>query len=157
MHRFLPFSRRQPENRKLSVSDLKTELGVSLNIHRQTADPEAQKKIWVEALGAEVTHAGTLELLRLPGIYIIVGKARTAPTEGTEGSTVHHIGFAVKDLAMVRGRLDALHVESAPVNGNRYKPDRRVKSSREGDGGADRGTWALDPSGDAYLPPVDAG
>jgi catechol 2,3-dioxygenase-like lactoylglutathione lyase family enzyme len=93
--------------------------GVSLgHIHLLVADPEAQNKIWVEALGAEATHAGTLELLRLPGIYIVVGKARTAPTEGTEGSTVHHIGFAVKDLAAVRGRLDALHVESAPVNGN---------------------------------------
>jgi len=117
MHRFLTLA--------ASASTLFAQLlppnqsGVSLgHIHLLVADPEAQKKIWVEALGAEVTHSGTLELLRLPGIYIIVGKARTAPTEGTEGSTVHHIGFEVKDLATVRGRLDALHVESAPVNGN---------------------------------------
>jgi len=93
--------------------------GVSLgHIHLLVADPEAEKKVWVEGLGAEVTHTGTLELLRLPGIYIVVGKARTAPTEGTDGSTVNHIGFAVKDLAAVRGRLDALHIESSPVNGN---------------------------------------
>ena len=72
----------------------------------------------MEALGAEATHTGTLELLCLPGIYIIVGKARTAPAQGTEGSTVHHLGFAVKDLAAVKGKLDALDVESAPVNGN---------------------------------------
>ena len=82
------------------------------------ADPEAQKKIWVEALGAEATHTGTLELLRLPGIDIIVGKARTAPAEGSEGSTVHHLGFAVKDVAAVKAKLDALHVENAPVNSN---------------------------------------
>src|SRR5579863_1508738 len=88
------------------------------HIHLMVADPEAQKKIWVEALGAEVTHTGTLELLRLPGIYIIVGKARTAPTEGSEGSTVHHLGFAVKDLAAVKAKLDVLHVESTSVNGN---------------------------------------
>ena len=93
--------------------------GVSMgHLHLMVADPEGQKKIWVEALGAEPTHTGTLELLRLPGMYIIVGKARTAPTEGTEGSTVNHIGFAVKDLAAVKQKLDALHVESAPVNGN---------------------------------------
>jgi catechol 2,3-dioxygenase-like lactoylglutathione lyase family enzyme len=93
--------------------------GVSFgHVHLLVADPEAQKKIWVEALGAEVTHTGTLELLRLPGIYIIVGKARTAPTEGTDGSTVNHFGFAVKDLAAVKAKLDALHVESASVNGN---------------------------------------
>ena len=93
--------------------------GVSMgHIHLLVADPEAQKKIWVEALGAEVTHTGTLEMLRFPGIYIIVGKARTAPTAGTNGSTVHHLGMAVKDLAAVKGKLDALHIESAPVNGN---------------------------------------
>jgi len=93
--------------------------GVSLgHVHLMVADPEAQKKIWVEALGAEATHTGTLELLRLPGIYIIVGKARTAPAEGTDGSTVNHLGFAVKDLAAVKGKLDALHVESTSANGN---------------------------------------
>ncbi len=93
--------------------------GVSLgHVHLLVADPETQKKIWVEVLGAETTHSGTLELLRLPGIYIIVGKARTAPAEGTDGSTLHHLGFAVKDLAAVKGKLDALHVENAPVNGN---------------------------------------
>ncbi len=93
--------------------------GVSLgHIHLLVADPDAQKKIWVEALGAQATHTGTLELLRLPGIYIIVGKARTAPTGGSEGSTVHHLGFAVKDVAAVKAKLDALHVENAAVNGN---------------------------------------
>lgn len=93
--------------------------GVSFgHVHLMVADPEGQKKIWVEALGAEATHTGTLELLRLPGIYIIVGKARTAPAEGSEGSTVNHIGFAVKDLAAVKGKLDALHIESTAVNGN---------------------------------------
>ncbi len=93
------------------------ESGVSLgHIHLLVADPEAQKKIWVEALGAEVTHAGSLELLRLPGIYIAVGKARTPPTEGTDGSTVNHIGLAVKDLAAVKAKLDALQIESTAVN-----------------------------------------
>ena len=93
--------------------------GVSMgHVHLMVADPEAQKKIWVEALGAEVTRTGTLELLRLPGIYVIVGKARTAPSGGTDGSTVNHLGFAVKDLAAVKAKLETLHVASAPVNGN---------------------------------------
>ena len=93
--------------------------GVSLgHVHLMVEDPDAQKKIWMEALGAEATHTGTLELLRLPGIYIIVGKARTAPTEGSDGSTVNHIGLAVKDLTAVKTKLDALHIASAPVNGN---------------------------------------
>ena len=88
------------------------------HVHLVVADPDGQKKVWVEALGAETAHAGSLEMLRLPGIYMIVSKARTAPAEGTDGSTVHHFGFLVKDVAAVKGKLDALHVESAPVNGN---------------------------------------
>ena len=117
MHRFLILA--------ASVSALFAQLpasnqsGISMgHLHLMVADPDAQKKIWVEALGAEVTHTGTLELLRLPGIYIIVGKARTAPSEGTDGSTVNHIGFAVKDLAAVKSKLDALHIETTAVNGN---------------------------------------
>src|SRR5215831_13609930 len=74
--------------------------GVSMgHVHLMLGDAEAQKKLWVDLLGAQPTRTGTLELLRLPGIYIITGKARTAPTDGTEGSTVNHVGFLVKNLA----------------------------------------------------------
>ncbi len=93
--------------------------GVSMgHLHLMVADQEGQKKLWVDVLGAEVTHTGTLELLRLPGMYMVIGKARTAPTDGTDGSTVNHIGFLVKDLPAVKAKLDAAKIESAPVNGN---------------------------------------
>ena len=49
---------------------------------------------------------------------MVIGKARTAPTEGTDGSTVNHIGFLVKDLPAMKAKLDAAKIESAPVNGN---------------------------------------
>src|SRR3954464_9407105 len=76
--------------------------GVSMgHLHLMVADPEAQKKLWVEVLGAQPSAQnipGVFELLRLPGMDLVVGKARTAPAEGTDGSTVSHIGFLVKDL-----------------------------------------------------------
>src|SRR6266496_3499076 len=76
------------------------EAGVSMgHIHLMVADPEEQKKLWVGVLGAEVTHTGTLEMLKLPGIFIIAGKARTPPSEGSAGSTVNHFGFLVKSYA----------------------------------------------------------
>src|SRR3954470_24310142 len=84
------------------------EAGVSLgHIHLMVADPEVQKKLWVDVLGAEVTHAGTLEMLKMPGIFLIVGKARTPPTEGSAGSTVHHFGFLVKSYADMKTKLTA--------------------------------------------------
>src|ERR1022692_4208048 len=91
--------------------------GVSLgHIHLMVADPDAQKKIWVDVLGAQVTHAGTLELLKLPGIFIIVGKARTPPAEGTEGSMVNHFGFLVRSYAETKAKLTAAGLDFAMDN-----------------------------------------
>ena len=82
--------------------------GVSIgHVHLMVADPDAQKKIWVDVLGAEVTHSGSLEMLKLPGAFVIVGKARTPPAEGSVGSTVNHFGFLVKDLATLKPKLTA--------------------------------------------------
>src|SRR5260370_24723108 len=87
------------------------EAGVSMgHVHLLVADPEEQKKLWVGVLGAQVTHAGTLEMLKLPGIFVVVGKARTPPTEGSEGSTVNHFGFLVKSYADVKAKLAAANV-----------------------------------------------
>ncbi|MGD0437729.1 MAG: VOC family protein [Bryobacteraceae bacterium] len=82
--------------------------GVSIgHIHLVVADPDAQKKLWVDLLGAEVTHAGALELLKFPGVFIVVQKARTPPTEGSDGSTVNHFGFLVKNYDDIKAKLSA--------------------------------------------------
>jgi len=86
------------------------------HIHLMVADPDAQKKLWVGVLGAEVTHTGSLEMLRLPGIFIVVGKARTAPSEGSEGSTVNHFGFLVKSYADTKAKLQAAGLTFATDN-----------------------------------------
>ena len=66
-------------------------------------DPEAHKKIWVEALGAQVVKSGSLELLKLPGIFLVLGKAE--PAEGSEGSSVDHFAFRAKDLPATKAKL----------------------------------------------------
>jgi catechol 2,3-dioxygenase-like lactoylglutathione lyase family enzyme len=49
-----------------------------------------------------------LNPLELPGIFILVTKARTpAPRSGTMGSAVHHIGFLVKDYAAIKAKAQA--------------------------------------------------
>src|SRR5215468_10556381 len=86
------------------------ETGVGIgHIHLLSKDPEAQKKIWVEAFGAQPTKAGTLDMLRLPGVFIIINNAE--PTAGSVGSTADHIGFTVKDLTGMKAKLAALNVE----------------------------------------------
>ena len=86
--------------------------GVSTgHIHLMLGDPDAQKKLWTDVLGAEVVKAGALEMLKLPGIFIILGKARTAPTDGSDGSTVNHFGFLVKNYADLKAKFTAANLE----------------------------------------------
>src|SRR5271154_904732 len=88
--------------------------GISLgHIHMIVADPEPHKKIWVGIFGAEVTHSGTLEMLKLPGVFLMVVKGRTTPTEGSDGSTVNHFGFLVKNYAETKAKLTAAGVAFA--------------------------------------------
>jgi catechol 2,3-dioxygenase-like lactoylglutathione lyase family enzyme len=95
--------------------------GVSLgHLHLIVADPAVQKKLWMDVLGAD-DHAAipnVFELLKLPGIDLVIGKAASPRSGGTDGSSVAHIGFAVKDLNAVKAKLDAAKVEYAAVNGN---------------------------------------
>jgi hypothetical protein len=39
----------------------------------------AHKKIWIEGLGAQPTSTGTLDMLRLPGVCIIITRRSLAP------------------------------------------------------------------------------
>jgi catechol 2,3-dioxygenase-like lactoylglutathione lyase family enzyme len=83
--------------------------GVSAgHMHMMVRDPVAHKKIWVDVLGAQVVNAGTLELLKFPGIFLILGKAE--PAEGSEGSTADHFAFRAKDLPGVKAKLLAAGV-----------------------------------------------
>ena len=71
--------------------------GVSAgHTHLMVRDPDAHKKIWVDVLGAQVVNSRALELLKLPGIFLVLGKAERA--DGSEGSTVDHFAFRAKDL-----------------------------------------------------------
>lgn len=80
--------------------------GVSAgHIHLMVRDPAAHKKIWAELFGAQVVNSGSLELLKLPGIFLILGQGERA--EGSIGSTLDHFAFRVKDLAATSAKLKA--------------------------------------------------
>ena len=83
--------------------------GVSAgHMHLMVRDPAVHKKVWVDALGAQVVTSGTLEMLKLPGIFVILGRADRA--DGSEGSTVDHFAFRAKDLPATKAKLVAAGV-----------------------------------------------
>jgi catechol 2,3-dioxygenase-like lactoylglutathione lyase family enzyme len=89
--------------------------GISLgHIHLMVSDPDEHKKLWIGLLGAKATHSGSLELLKVPGIFIILGKA--TPSGGSVGSSVDHFGFQVKDLNAMRAKTDAAHLAVVQEN-----------------------------------------
>ncbi len=53
------------------------------HVHLNTKDPGAQKKFWVDVIGAEETKLGTMPAFKMPGVLILVRKAD--PSGGTEG------------------------------------------------------------------------
>ena len=86
--------------------------GVSMgHVHLIVNDPDAQRKLFVDMLGAEITHAGPLEMWKLPGVFVIVQKARTEPAGGTDGSTVNHFGFLVPSYTAIKAKLSAVNLE----------------------------------------------
>ena len=79
--------------------------GVSIgHVHLTVRNPEEHKKIWL-LLGAQVTNAGSLELLKFPGVFVILTKGD--PAGGSEGSTVNHFGFMVRSVDEVKAKLTA--------------------------------------------------
>jgi catechol 2,3-dioxygenase-like lactoylglutathione lyase family enzyme len=81
--------------------------GVSAgHLHLMVRDPAAHKKIWTDLFGAQVVNSGSLELVKLPGVFLILGKDEKR-SEGSVGSTLDHFAFRVKDLAGTSAKLKA--------------------------------------------------
>jgi len=119
MHRLLPLLPLLLAAPLFAQLSAPNDAGVAIgHIHLMLSDPDAHKKLWVDVLGAEVAHAGSLEMFKLPGVFIMAGRARTAPADGSEGSTVNHIGFLVKSYADVKSKLSAAGVTFATDNAN---------------------------------------
>jgi catechol 2,3-dioxygenase-like lactoylglutathione lyase family enzyme len=76
--------------------------------HFNTTDMAAQKRFYVETLGGTLATIGTnnLEVIEFPNVFLFF-RPMQAPTGGTIGSTVNHVGFSVPDLRPVVERIKA--------------------------------------------------
>jgi catechol 2,3-dioxygenase-like lactoylglutathione lyase family enzyme len=76
--------------------------------HLNTTNVDAQKKFFVDTLGGTVVKIGAnqREIVRFPNVLIFLNPM-TAPTGGTRGTTVNHIGFSVPNLRPVIDKIKA--------------------------------------------------
>jgi catechol 2,3-dioxygenase-like lactoylglutathione lyase family enzyme len=63
------------------------------------------KKFWVDTLGGSAVSAGPLQMVKFPNV-IIVFTAR-APTGGSKGTTVNHVGFYVPSVRKMVDKVKA--------------------------------------------------
>ena len=71
--------------------------------------PEA-KKFWVDTLGGTAAKAGPLEMVKFPNVIIVF--TQRAPTGGSKGTTVNHVGF---NVANVRAAVDKVKAAGYPI------------------------------------------
>ena len=76
--------------------------------HLNTTDMAAQKKFYIDALGGTLVKFGTnqQEIIKFPNVLIFF-RPMQAPTGGTIGTTVNHIGFSVPNLKPLVARIKA--------------------------------------------------
>jgi catechol 2,3-dioxygenase-like lactoylglutathione lyase family enzyme len=79
--------------------------------HLNTTNMAAQKKFYVDTLGGKLRHIGAgterdQEIIEFPGVLMFF-RPMQAPTGGSIGTTVNHIGFSVPDLKVMVPKIKA--------------------------------------------------
>ena len=76
--------------------------------HINTADTAAHTRFWVDGLGGERRELGASgrEIIAFPDVLVLL--TEVAPTMGTRGSLVNHVGFETTDIAADVARLQSL-------------------------------------------------
>src|ERR1700675_2671764 len=94
--------------------------------HLNTTNMAAQKKFFVDSLGGTVVKFGAnqQEIVKFPNVLIFF-RPMQAPTGGSIGTTVNHIGFSVPDLRPV--------IDKIKTNGFRMITRSEVAAKQECD------------------------
>src|SRR5215831_16100552 len=96
--------------------------GMGVNMghwHLNSKDPEVNKKFFV-TLGGRVIKRGDNEIVLFPGVVIFLTRGQgTAPTGGTAGTVVNHVGFVVRNVQESMAKWKASGVPVSPGNNGR--------------------------------------
>jgi catechol 2,3-dioxygenase-like lactoylglutathione lyase family enzyme len=91
-------------------------VGVAMgHVHLAVQDIEATKKFWIAVGGTPANKLGANEVVKFPGVLILIRKAMDPPA-GTVGSVVNHIGFLVPNVAATRAKWQAAGLMMEPPN-----------------------------------------
>ena len=104
--------------------------------HLNTANLAAQKKFFVDTLGGTAITIGTnnTEIIKFPNVLIFF-RTNQAPTGGTRGTTVNHIGFGVPNLRQAIDKIKANgyqddHEDRSGAGSQGHRRHRRAGTTR---------------------------
>lgn len=87
--------------------------GVTLGaVYYTVPDVAAHRKIWVDIFGAKPVMVGKTEMLKMPGVFIVLTKG--TPTAGD--GLVNHLGIWGKNLVATRAKLNDAGVATKPAD-----------------------------------------
>jgi catechol 2,3-dioxygenase-like lactoylglutathione lyase family enzyme len=78
--------------------------------HLNVTNIAEAKKFWVDTLGGDPVKAGPLEMVKFPNVIIVF--SQRAPTGGSKGTVVNHVGFYVPN---VRKTIDKVKAAGYPI------------------------------------------
>jgi catechol 2,3-dioxygenase-like lactoylglutathione lyase family enzyme len=81
--------------------------------HVNVTDVAAHRKFWVDALGGSVVTVGTSPSTIVKFRNVLVFLTARAPSGGTKGTVVNHVGFEVPDIRKAVDRLKATGFQMA--------------------------------------------
>ena len=87
--------------------------GVTMgHVHLNVVDVNAQKAFYTDAFGGKVVKNGAIEMIALPGVYILFRQVEAAALP-PEGSILNHFGFTVKDMpgSLVKWKAMGLKID----------------------------------------------
>jgi catechol 2,3-dioxygenase-like lactoylglutathione lyase family enzyme len=88
-------------------------MGVAIgHVHLNNRDVEVQKKFW-ETVGGKIVEREKITMVEFPGIYILLRKQDY--NGGSDGSTVNHFGFYVRDFESMVRKWKAAGLNWEPV------------------------------------------
>ena len=73
--------------------------------HLYVTSVDEHKRFWLDTLGGEIATLGPLTMFKFPGV--LVATTERAPTGGTKGTTVNHLGFSVPSVRVMLDRVAA--------------------------------------------------
>ncbi len=73
--------------------------------HLTVTSVEAHRKFWIDALGGTAAKLGTGDAAVFTNVIVLFRQG--APTGGSKGTSVNHVGFAVPDIRAALAHLKA--------------------------------------------------